>query len=103
MIRRAILVGSTLLIGDHALRITQRVESSPAWRTPGWWGIKVPLTEVRDKAREFEFLPDHLARFCDHVPFEWSVLPEGEVEERYAWNQSWTYLRREVRRVEVAG
>jgi hypothetical protein len=96
-----IQVGSTITNGSSALRITERAEKDPAWGTPGWRGICIPLEQYGGNRGMTEFIPDYLARNWQHVPFEWRPVVGGGVEERYVWAAGYRWLQREVRRIEV--
>lgn len=96
--RMDIQIGSTITNGSSALRVTERVERDPLWRTPGWRGINIALEEFGDRGMS-SFVPDYLARSWRHVPFEWSrVLGARDLEERYVWSPDWRWLQRELRR-----
>lgn len=96
-------VGSTITNGSSALRVTQRVERDPRWKTPGWRGINIALEQFGGNPGTTSFVPDYLLSSWRHVPFEWKlVLGSREVEERYVWAPDFSRLQREVRWVEVA-
>lgn len=93
-----IQVGSTITNGSSAMRVTERVESEPRWRVPGWRGLNIGLERFGGNTGSTGFVPDYLLSGWYHVPFEWRALPGGAVEERYVWSANWTHLQREVRK-----
>lgn len=95
MNRDDVQIGSTITNGASALRITERVEKDPRWKTSGWRGIILPLEEFGNRGMT-SFVPDYLLGSWRHLPFEWRALP-GDMEERYVWAAGWRWLNREVR------
>lgn len=96
-----IQVGSTIMNGSSALRVTARVARNPRWRCAGWEGINIPLEQFGGNPNTLGFVPDYVISSWRHVPFEWAPCPGGQVEERYVWSANWRFLQREVRRVET--
>jgi hypothetical protein len=92
-------VGSTITNGSSALRITERVERDPRWGTPSWRGLCVPLEAFGGNAGMSDTVPDYLLGSWRHVPFEWTPVTGGALEERYVWTPDWRRLQREVRRM----
>jgi len=92
-------VGSTIMNGSSALRITERVERDARWGTIGWRGINIPLEEFGGNPGTTSFVPDYLLGSWRHVPFEWAPVLGGGLEERYVWTPGWRRLQRELRRV----
>jgi hypothetical protein len=92
-----IQVGSTVMNGSSALRITEKVARDARWRCSGWRGLCIPLEEFGGNPGMTDFLPDYLATSWRHVPFEWTVCPGVSTEERYVWSKDWRRLQREVR------
>jgi hypothetical protein len=96
MNRDDVQVGSTITNGSSALRITERVEKDPRYKTSGWRGMCIPLEEFGGNRGMSSFVPDYLLESWHHVPFEWRAIP-GNMEERYVWEPRWRWLNREVR------
>lgn len=90
-------VGSTITNGSSALRITERVERDPRWGTPSWRGLCIPLEAFGGNAGMSDTVPDYLLGSWRHVPFEWTPVTGGALEERYVWTPDWRRLQREVR------
>jgi hypothetical protein len=97
MNRDDVQIGSTITNGSSALRVTERVERDPRWKTSGWRGLCIPLEEFGGNRGMSSFVPDYLLESWRHVPFEWRAIPGG-MEERYVWEPRWRWLNREVRR-----
>lgn len=95
MDRNDVQVGSTITNEASAIRVTERVEKDPRWKTSGWRGIVIPLEEFGNRGMS-SFVPDYLLDSWHHLPFEWRALP-GDMEERYVWADGWRWLNREVR------
>lgn len=93
-------VGSTIMNGSSCIRVTEKVARDARWRTSGWRGINIALESFGGGTGTVGFVADYLLSGWENVPFEWRPVPGGAVEERYAWNKSWTRLVREVRKVE---
>lgn len=96
MNRDDVQIGSTITNGSSAIRVTERVEKDPRWKTSGWRGPCIPLEEFGGNRGLSTFVPDYLLDGWRDIPFEWRALP-GDMEERYAWTAGWLWLRREVR------
>lgn len=92
-------VGSTIMNGSSALRITERVERDARWGTIGWRGMNIPLEGFGGNPGTTSFVPDYLLMSWRHVPFEWAPVLGGGLEERYVWMPGWRRLQRELRRV----
>lgn len=92
-------VGSTIMNGSSALRITERVKRDARWGTIGWRGMNIPLEEFGGNPGTTSFVPDYLLGSWRHVPFEWAPVLGGGLEERYVWTPGWRRLQRELRRV----
>jgi len=92
-------VGSTIMNGSSALRITERVGRDARWGTIGWRGMNIPLEEFGGNPGTTSFVPDYLLSGWRHVPFEWAPVLGGGLEERYVWTPDWRRLQRELRRV----
>jgi len=90
--------GATITNGSSALRITERVEKDPRWGGPAWRGMCVPLEAFGGNAGMSDTVPDYLLGSWRHVPFEWSPVVGGGLEERYVWTPDYRRLQREVRR-----
>lgn len=95
MNRDDVQIGSTITNGSSAIRVTERVEKDPRYKTSGWRGIVVPLEEFGNRGVT-SFVPDYLLESWHHLPFEWRAIP-GNMEERYVWATGWRWLNREVR------
>jgi hypothetical protein len=95
-------VGSTVTNGISALRLTSHEERDTRWKTSGWRGMNIPLEEYGGNPGTTAFIPDYLLSSWRHVPFEWSPVVGGALEERYVWTADWRRLQREVRRIERA-
>lgn len=93
-------VGSTITDGSSALRVTERVEKDPRWGTPSWRGMNISLEQFGGNTGMTSTVPDYLLGSWRHVPFEWSPVTGGGLEERYVWSSDWRRLQREVRRTE---
>lgn len=93
-------VGSTVTNGSSALRITERLEKDPCWKTPGWRGMNISLEQFGGNTGMTSFLPDYLLSGWRHVPFEWAPVTGGGLEERYVWSADWQRLQREVRSIQ---
>lgn len=93
-----IQVGSTITNGSSAIRVTERVEKDPIWQASGWRGLDIPLEAFGGNPGTTSFVPDYIARSWRHVPFEWTPVVGGQVEERYVWAPGWRHLQREIRR-----
>lgn len=91
-------VGSTVTNGISALRLTSREEKDARWKTSGWRGMNIPLEEYGGNPGTTAFIPDYLLSSWRHVPFEWTPVVGGGLEERYVWSRGWRRLQREVRR-----
>jgi len=89
--------GATITNGSSALRITERVEKDPRWGGPAWRGMCVPLEAFGGNAGMSDTVPDYLLGSWRHVPFEWSPVVGGGLEERYVWTPDYRRLQREVR------
>lgn len=96
---RPAAVGSTVTNGISALRLTSREEKDPRWKTSGWRGMNVPLEEYGGNPGTTAFIPDYLLSSWRHVPFEWTPVVGGGLEERYVWSSDWRRLQREVRTI----
>lgn len=96
-------VGSTITNGSSALRINRRIERDPRWGTPSWEGISVSLEEFGGMNGMTDTVPDYLLGSWRHLPFEWTPVVGGALEERYVWAPSWRWLQREVRPLVSAG
>lgn len=98
-------VGATITNGSSALRITERVELDRRWGCPSWRGMCIPLERFGGNAGMSDTVPDYLIGAdvltggWHHVPFEWTPVVGGGLEERYVWADGWRRLQREVRRV----
>lgn len=92
-------VGSVITNGSSALKITERVEKNPRWGTAGWRGVCIPLERYGGNPGMSDFVPDYLVASWRHVPFEWTPVVGGGVEERYVWSSGYRWLQREVRRI----
>lgn len=90
-------VGSTITNGSSCIRVTERVARDSRWRTSGWRGISIPLEAFGGNPGMSEFVADYLLSGWYHVPFEWSPVVGGALEERYVWTPDWRRLQREVR------
>lgn len=93
-----IQVGSTIMNGSSAIRVDRREERNKTWGVPGWSGVGIPLEEFGNRGMR-EFVPDYLATGWRHVPFEWTPVVGGGLEERYVWSRGYRYLQREVRQI----
>jgi hypothetical protein len=99
-------IGATITNGSSALRITERVEHDRRWGCPSWLGMCIPLEAFGGNAGMSDTVPDYLigkdplAGGWHHVPFEWSPVVGGGLEERYVWADNWRRLQREVRPVQ---
>lgn len=91
-------VGSTIMNGSSALRITERVERDARWGTIGWRGVNIPLEEFGGNPGTTSFVPDYLLGSWRHVPFEWTPVLGGGLEERYVWTKGYRRLQRQLRR-----
>lgn len=96
MDRDDVQIGSTITNGASAIRVTERVAKDPRYKTSGWRGIVVPLEEFGNRGVT-SFVPDYLLESWHHLPFEWSPIIGGGLEERYVWAAGWRWLNREVR------
>lgn len=95
---RAVQVGSTIMNGSSAVRVTERVEYDTRWKASGWRGLCVPLEAFGGNPGTTTFIPDYLVTMSwTHVPFEWTPVTGGGVEHRYVWSPDWRRLSREVR------
>jgi hypothetical protein len=100
-------VGSTITNGSSALRITERVEKDPRWGCPSWRGMCIPLERFGGNAGMSDTVPDYLigadvlSGGWHHVPFEWTPVVGGGLEQRYVWADGWRRLQREVRQIMV--
>jgi hypothetical protein len=92
-------VGSTITNGSSALRVQERVAKDPRWKVAGWRGANVSLEEFGGNTGQTSFVPDHLLSSWRQVPFEWTPVVGGSLEERYVWAAGCRWLQREVRRV----
>jgi hypothetical protein len=90
-------IGSTIMNGSSAIRVTERVARDPRWRCPGWRGINIPLEAFGGNPGTTSFVADYLLSSWRDVPFEWTVCPGVSTEERYVWSKDWRRLEREVR------
>lgn len=90
-------VGSTVMNELAVLRITERVEEDPRWKTSGWRGQYIPLSTRLFIVAHTGFIPDFLVHRWQHVPFEWRPVAGGATEERYVWTADYRHLEREVR------
>lgn len=94
----AVQVGSTIMNGSSAMRVTERVDRDERWGTPGWRGLNISLEPFGGNTGMTSFVPDYLVSGWRHVPFEWTPCVGVAVEERYVWSADFTRLIREVRR-----
>jgi len=62
----------------------------------------IPLEQFGGNAGMSDFIPDYLAASWRHVPFKWTPVIGGGLEERYVWSSDWRRLQREVRRIEAS-
>lgn len=90
-------VGSTITDGSSALRVTERVEKDPRWKTSGWRGMNIALEQFDGNTGMTSFVPDYLLSSWRHVPFEWQSVTGGDLEERYVWAASYRWLQRHLR------
>jgi hypothetical protein len=95
-------VGSTITNGSSALRVTERVEQDPRWGTPSWAGINISLEQFGGNPGTRTSVPDYLLGSWRNVPFEWTPVVGGGLEERYVWSPTYRWLQREVRKAEVS-
>lgn len=95
-----IQAGSTITDGSSALRVTERVQRDSRWNAPGWRGMCIPMDQFGGNAGTSDFVPDYLAASWRHVPFEWTPVVGGGLEERYVWAGGYRWLQREVRKIE---
>lgn len=93
-----IQVGSTITNGSSAGRVLERVEKDRTWNTSGWRIVNISLEQFGGNTGMTNFVPDYLLAGWRHVPFEWSPVTGGGLEERYVWSADWTRLQREVRK-----
>lgn len=93
-----IQVGSTITNGSSAMRISERSVSNPRWGCNGWIGVCIPLEEFGGGRGMSTFIADYLLGSWRHVPFEWTPITGGALEERYVWSPTWSHLQREVRK-----
>ncbi len=96
----AVQVGSTIMNGSSAMRVTERVDRDGSWGTPGWRGLNIALEQFGGNTGMTSFVPDYLVSGWRHVPFEWTPCVGAAVEERYVWSPDFSRLVREVRRIE---
>lgn len=94
----AVQVGSTIMNGSSAMRVTERVDRDGSWGTPGWRGLNIALEQFGGNTGMTSFVPDYLVSGWRHVPFEWTPCVGAAVEERYVWSADFSRLVREVRR-----
>lgn len=97
-------VGSTITNGSSALRVTERVERDPRWGTPSWRGLCISLEMFGGNTGTTDTVPDYLLGSWRHVPFEWTPVVGGALEERYVWNEpGYRWLVRQVRPLVAVG
>lgn len=94
-------MGSIITDGSSALRVIERVEKDPRWGTPSWRGLNISLEQFGGNTGTTSTVADYLLGSWRHVPFEWSPVTGGGLEERYVWTADWRQLQRQVRRIEV--
>lgn len=95
-------VGDLITDGSSALKVTERVAKDPRWKVPGWRGANISLEEFGGNTGQTSFVPDYLLSGWRHVPFEWSLMVGGSLEERYVWSTGYRWLQREVRTVDTS-
>lgn len=87
-------VGSTITNGSSAMRVDAREKFRGTF---GWRGMNISLEQFGGNTGMTSWIADHTAASWRHVPFDWSPVVGGGLEERYVWSSDWRRLQREVR------
>jgi hypothetical protein len=66
-------------------------------RNPGVRVQNIALEEFGGNVGLTQFVEDHLLGSWRPVPFEWSPVVGGSLQERYVWTAGYRGLRRELR------
>jgi hypothetical protein len=94
--------GSIIMNGSSAGKVIERVEHDPQWRCSGWRVINIGLEQFGGMTGMTSFVADYLMSGWRPVPFEWTPVTGGVLEERYVWTADYGRLRRELRHIEAA-
>lgn len=92
--------GLIITNGSSAMKVTRRVERDGRWGGPAWRGECISLEEFGGNRGMTDSVPEYLLHSWRPVPFEWSPVIGGGLEERYVWGQRHRTLQRELRVVD---
>ena len=91
--------GDTITNGSSAGTVLEVVEQRLShWKAPGYRIQNIPTELFGGNAGQASELPEYLAHDWRLVPFEWSPIVGGALEERYVWRDGYRRLERELRR-----
>jgi hypothetical protein len=93
--------GMTITNGMSAMELTEHVTRNPKWKTSGWNGKAIGLERFNGMPGGLDFIPDYLLGSWRPVPWDWTPVIGGGLEERYVRTANYFRLHREVRRCEA--
>jgi hypothetical protein len=91
-------VGDLIHNGVQAGSVLALVARDPHWKTSGVRIMNVGFGGFDGNPGMTQFVPDYIADGWRAVPMDWAPIIGGGLEERYAWNATYTRLARELRR-----
>lgn len=92
-------IGDYITNGSSAGRVVEIVERDPRWKCPALRLANVGLEEFGGNVGMTDAVPDYLLTGWYPIPFEWSPVIGGKLQERYVWTAGYTRLARELRPV----
>jgi hypothetical protein len=92
-------IGAFITNGSSAGRVVEIVEKDPRWGRPALRLANIGLEEFGGNVGMTDAIPDYLLSGWRRIPFEWSPVTGGRLEERYVWRAGYTRLDRELRPV----
>lgn len=84
--------------GSSVGKVLNRVDRDPRWKCSGYRIQNIGLEEFGGNIGQTSFLADYLAPGWRKIPFEWTPVVGGSLEERYAWVAGYTRLSRQLRK-----
>lgn len=90
-------IGAYITNGSSAGRVVEIVEKDPRWKVPALKLANIGLEAFGGNVGMTDTVPDYLLSGWYPIPFEWSPVVGGGLQERYVWVDNYRRLQREVR------
>jgi hypothetical protein len=97
MVNVPFTIGDYITNGSSAGRVVEIVERDPRWKRPALRLANIGTEEFGGNVGMSDAVPDYLLSGWRKIPFEWTPVVGGQLQERYVWAAGYTRLAREVR------